>query len=74
MRSVIAPLQSVISELHNEQRLYPDPFEFKPERFLKDGQLNFDAARDPMFAAFGFGRRSVVRYSCIAFDTDSILI
>jgi len=40
--------------LHDE-RVYPDPHTFKPERFLLDGQLN-PAVRDPE-AAFGFGRR-----------------
>jgi len=35
---------------------YPDPSAFKPERFLKDGQLN-PAVRDPALMAFGFGRR-----------------
>lgn len=34
---------------------YPDPFVFKPERFMKDGKLNHEV-RDPL-AAFGFGRR-----------------
>ncbi|KAF7760523.1 hypothetical protein Agabi119p4_11199 [Agaricus bisporus var. burnettii] len=34
---------------------YPEPFEFKPERFLKDGKLNAEV-REPT-AAFGFGRR-----------------
>ena len=41
--------------LHDETT-YPEPFEFKPERFMKDGQLN-RAVRDPDHAAFGFGRR-----------------
>jgi hypothetical protein len=41
--------------LHNDI-VYPDPFDFKPERFMKDGQLD-PAARDPAHAAFGFGRR-----------------
>lgn len=40
--------------LHDEN-VYPDPFEFKPERFLKDGQLDLSVP-DPS-AAFGFGRR-----------------
>lgn len=41
--------------LHDET-LYPDPFDFKPDRFLKDGQIN-KGVRDPAFATFGFGRR-----------------
>jgi len=36
----------------NDERDYPDPREFKPERFLRDGSV-----RDPMDIAFGFGRR-----------------
>ncbi|KAJ7938085.1 cytochrome P450 [Mycena leptocephala] len=40
--------------LHDE-RVYPDPHKFKPERFLLDGKLNL-AVRNPD-AAFGFGRR-----------------
>ncbi|KAJ7127431.1 cytochrome P450 [Mycena crocata] len=40
--------------LHNEA-MYPDPYSFKPERFLLDGKLNPDV-RDPE-AVFGFGRR-----------------
>jgi hypothetical protein len=37
--------------------VYPNPSEFKPERFLKeDGTLNPDA-KDPGAFAFGFGRR-----------------
>jgi len=56
------PVQSIFFDcifilramLHNET-VYPDPFEFDPDRFMKDGQLN-PAVRDPD-AAFGFGRR-----------------
>ncbi|PFH47986.1 hypothetical protein AMATHDRAFT_6246 [Amanita thiersii Skay4041] len=41
--------------LHNEQ-VYPEPFEFKPDRFMKDGKINKDV-RDPAHAVWGFGRR-----------------
>jgi len=41
--------------LHNEDN-YPDPSAFKPERFIKDGQLDPNI-RDPFMIAFGFGRR-----------------
>ncbi|KAJ7676990.1 cytochrome P450 [Mycena polygramma] len=40
--------------LHNEA-MYPDPYAFKPERFLLNGKIN-PAIRSPD-AAFGFGRR-----------------
>ncbi|ESK89264.1 cytochrome p450 [Moniliophthora roreri MCA 2997] len=45
--------------LHDES-LYPEPFAFKPERYLKKlndvVQIN-ETVKDPTFAAFGFGRR-----------------
>ena len=40
----------------NDERVYPEPHEFKPERFLKSGKLD-QSVRDPMAIAFGFGRR-----------------
>ena len=40
----------------HDEDAYPDPFSFKPERFIKDGQLN-PKIRDPAMIAFGFGRR-----------------
>ncbi|KDR66539.1 hypothetical protein GALMADRAFT_161961 [Galerina marginata CBS 339.88] len=39
-----------------DEDAYPEPSAFKPERFLKDGQLN-PTVRDPALMAFGFGRR-----------------
>ncbi|KAF8799114.1 cytochrome P450 [Phlegmacium glaucopus] len=52
--------------LHNEAE-YPDPFAFKPERFLKDGRLD-SRVRDPATIAFGFGRR-ICPGNHIAFST-----
>jgi len=43
------------SILH-DPKVFDNPMEFQPERYLKDGQLNPDV-RDPNSAAFGFGRR-----------------
>ena len=40
----------------NDERDYPEPREFRPERFLKNGELD-SSVRDPMDIAFGFGRR-----------------
>ena len=37
---------------------YPDPDEFKPERFLVEGKPSPNV-RDPRKYSFGFGRRSV---------------
>jgi hypothetical protein len=34
---------------------YPEPLEFNPDRFIKNGKLD-PSVRDPV-AAFGFGRR-----------------
>ena len=45
------------SILHDEEA-YPDPFMFNPERFIKNGKLDL-SIRDPVSAAFGFGRRFV---------------
>ena len=47
------------SILH-DPKVFNNPMEFQPERYLKDGKLNPDV-RDPLCAAFGFGRRSVNR-------------
>jgi len=49
---------NIWSILHDES-VYPDPFEFRPERYLdEDGKLRqLGKAEDPATAAFGFGRR-----------------
>ncbi|KAF5327252.1 hypothetical protein D9619_004581 [Psilocybe cf. subviscida] len=41
--------------LHDE-RVFKDPEEYRPERYLKDGQLDL-SVRQPEVSAFGFGRR-----------------
>jgi Cytochrome P450 len=40
----------------NDPRVFSDPSEFRPERFL--GAENQDVAANPSELAFGFGRRS----------------
>jgi len=43
--------------LHDES-VYPDPFAFRPERFLTEDGLSLNTtARDPGHAIWGFGRR-----------------
>lgn len=61
------------SMLYDEE-IYPDPANFKPERFLKDGKLD-SVARDPALIAFGFGRRICPGryYSLIWITVASIL-
>lgn len=41
--------------LHDE-RVFKEPEEYCPERYLKDGQLDL-SLRQPEVSAFGFGRR-----------------
>ncbi|PFH47240.1 hypothetical protein AMATHDRAFT_6963 [Amanita thiersii Skay4041] len=42
--------------LHDPE-IYPDPYVFKAERFLKDGKFNLDGILDPHEVAFGYRRR-----------------
>ncbi|KAI0753229.1 cytochrome P450 [Daedaleopsis nitida] len=39
-----------------DPHMYPDPEEFQPERFFKDGRLHL-GERDPSLFVFGYGRR-----------------
>ncbi|KAI3611992.1 cytochrome p450 [Moniliophthora roreri] len=64
--------------LHDES-LYPEPFEFKPERYFKAGsETEFDeTVKDPRFAVFGYGRRICpgrhMAYSSVWISIASIL-
>ncbi|KAF8652307.1 hypothetical protein AX16_004465 [Volvariella volvacea WC 439] len=51
--SVVTP--NLWAMMHDEE-VYPDPFTFNPDRFMKNGKLN-EGIRDPERIAFGFGRR-----------------
>ena len=47
--------------LHHDESMYPEPFAFKPERFLpKDGSVLGPESLNEGHYAFGFGRRRVV--------------
>lgn len=53
--SPISTLCCVRAILHDE-KAYPDPSSFNPDRFMKGGKINPDV-RDPATAVFGYGRR-----------------
>jgi cytochrome P450 len=40
----------------NDEKMYPNPRAFMPERFLKNGELD-PSILDPADVGFGFGRR-----------------
>ncbi|KAF9559028.1 cytochrome P450 [Agrocybe pediades] len=48
-------IQNAWAMLHDEN-VYPDPFAFKPERFIRHGKLD-PSVRDPTKICFGAGRR-----------------
>ncbi|TBU23430.1 cytochrome P450 [Dichomitus squalens] len=50
---------AVIANLYafsRDERVYPNPESFNPERFLKNGKINTEV-RDPNTFVFGYGRR-----------------
>ncbi|KAF4566385.1 hypothetical protein EYR36_011811 [Pleurotus pulmonarius] len=46
----------VVGSILHDPVMYPKPFDFNPDRFLKDGVINPEV-RHPNQASFGFGRR-----------------
>jgi hypothetical protein len=57
---MIVLAQTTLRSLLHDEKTYPDPMAFRPERFLNnDGTLNEDM-QDPDVAAFGYGRRCVM--------------
>ncbi|KAF8992253.1 cytochrome P450 [Cyathus striatus] len=66
---------NVWAMLNNEED-YPNPSEFNPERFLKNGKINPEI-RDPASFVFGFGRRvcpgSHIAWSSLWLSVASIL-
>ena len=40
----------------HDPEVYEEPFEFRPERFIRDGMLD-PSVRDPVDYVFGYGRR-----------------
>ena len=49
----------VLRQIMRDERYYPDPEKFMPERHLEveQGLRPYDPAADPVKAVFGFGRR-----------------
>ena len=43
----------------HDEAVYPDPFNFKPERFLDENGRPDMSVPQPEAASFGFGRRYV---------------
>ena len=56
--TLISVLTFLFRSILHDPKVFDNPTEYQPERYLKDGKLNPDV-RDPLCVTFGFGRRSV---------------
>lgn len=58
--------------LLHDPEMYPDPMQFRPERYLRDGVFEC-TTNDPSRYAFGFGRRLVLSALCTHVASANIL-
>ena len=56
---LLSLLTFLIRSILHDPKIFNNPMEYQPERYLKDGKLNSDVM-DPDTVAFGYGRRSVI--------------
>ncbi|RXW15360.1 hypothetical protein EST38_g10496 [Candolleomyces aberdarensis] len=56
---IIPNAWQVLKAMLHDETVYPDPFNFNPDRFInpETGQIDFSRERDPSHACWGFGRR-----------------
>ncbi|KAJ2928446.1 hypothetical protein H1R20_g8642, partial [Candolleomyces eurysporus] len=56
---IIPNAWQVFQAMLHDETVYPDPFNFNPDRFInaETGQVDFARERDPSHACWGFGRR-----------------
>ena len=68
-------LNYIFRSILHDRKVFNNPQQFQPERYLKDGKLHSDA-RDPDCAVFGFGRRSVnaIYSTCTLINSSPVYV